>query len=157
MVQSISHFISADKLLETHSEVTILDCSTDPTTFGDMNEAFAEKHIAGAIYLSLATFRDMESPFPNMMPKEEHVRAHLINLGVGLERPVVCYDRTDNKFATRAAYVLQTWGFDNVKVLDGGLKNWGDRSTATVEHEKGTGSNFDVKFRSELVATYEDI
>jgi thiosulfate/3-mercaptopyruvate sulfurtransferase len=32
MVESFSHFISADKLLEIHSEVTILDCSVDPTT-----------------------------------------------------------------------------------------------------------------------------
>ena len=92
-----------------------------------------------------------------MMPKEEQVRAHLANIGVGLDKPVVCYDRTDNKFATRAAYVLKAWGFDNVKILDGGLKNWGDRPTESGESHKGSGTNFNVHFRLELVSTFEDI
>jgi thiosulfate/3-mercaptopyruvate sulfurtransferase len=92
-----------------------------------------------------------------MMPKEDHVRTHLSNIGVGLDKPVVCYDRTDNKFATRAAYVLKAWGFDNVKILDGGLKAWGDRPTESGESNKGSGTNFNFHFRPELVASYEDI
>lgn len=155
MVESFSHFISADKLLEIHSEVTILDCSVDPAA--DQRQAFLDKHIAGAIYLDLANFRDTESPYMFMMPKEALVKSHLTSLGVGLDKQVVCYDRSDNKWATRGAYVLQAWGFDNVKVLDGGLKNWGDRPTESGESKKGSGTNFNFQFRSELVATFEDI
>ena len=92
-----------------------------------------------------------------MMPKEALVKSHLTSLGVGLDKPVVCYDRSDNKWATRGAYVLKAWGFDNVKILDGGLKSWGDRPTESGESQKGTGTNFDFHFRPELVATFEDI
>ena len=155
MVESFSHFISADQLLETHSQVTILDCSVDPAV--DQRQAFVEKHVAGAIYLDLANFRDTESPYMFMMPKEALVHTHLTNLGVGLDKPIVCYDRSDNKWATRAVFVLSAWGFDNVKVLDGGLKGWGDRPTESGESHKGTGTDFNFKFRTQLVATYEDI
>ena len=68
MVESFSHFISADKLLEIHSHVIILDCSVNPEA--DQRPAYVEKHIAGAVYLDLANFRDTESPYNFMMPKE---------------------------------------------------------------------------------------
>ncbi len=92
-----------------------------------------------------------------MMPKEALVNSHLANLGVGLDNKIVCYDRQDNKWATRGAFILKAWGFVDVKVLDGGLKSWGDRPTESGESKKGSGSNFGFKFVPELVATFEDI
>lgn len=92
-----------------------------------------------------------------MMPKEALVHSHLTTLGVGLDKQIVCYDRSDNKWATRAVFVLKAWGFDNIRVLNGGLKAWGDRPTESGESNKGTGTDFNFKFRPELVATFEDI
>jgi 3-mercaptopyruvate sulfurtransferase SseA len=42
-------------------------------------------------------------------------------IGVGNDKPIVCYDRQDNKWATRVAFILATYNFNDVKVLDGGL------------------------------------
>lgn len=44
-----------------------------------------------------------------------------------------------------------------MKVLNGGLKSWGDRPTENGPSNKANGTNFNFKFRPEHVSTYEDI
>ena len=155
MVDSYPQFISAAALEEIHSSVLILDASFDPST--DQRTAYNEKHIAGAIYLDLANLKDLNSPYAYMLPKKDQIVPHLSNLGVGLDNKIVVYDRAGNLWATRAAFVLRAWGFENVKVLDGGLNIWGERPTESGESKKGNGTNFNFVFHPELVATYEDI
>ena len=46
--------------------------------------------------------RDTTSPYPNMMPNKEQITSHLQNIGVGLDKPVVCYDTLDGRWAARA-------------------------------------------------------
>ena len=45
-------------------------------------------------------------------------------VGVGNDKPVLCYDRQDGKWAARTAFTLLTYNFTNVKILDGGLEAW---------------------------------
>lgn len=83
--------------------------------------------------MDLVNFKDSGSPYMFMMPKEALVKSHLTNLGIGLDKTVVVYDRSDNKWATRGAYVLQAYGFVNVRILDGGLRSWDSRPTESGE------------------------
>ena len=75
-----------------------------------------------------------------MMPTEAQVRAHLTEIGVGMTKPIVCYDQANGMWATRASLVLLNWGFKDVKVLDGGWKAWGARDWQARE-AKGIDSN----------------
>ena len=59
-----------------------------------------------------------------MMPKTETVVAHMQNIGVGLTKPIVCYDQQIGIWATRAAFTLTAHGHPDVRVLDGGLPAW---------------------------------
>ena len=123
----------------------------------DQHDIFKEKHIAGAIYLDLANLRDTTNPYPNMMPNKDQILSHLQNLGVGLDTPVVCYDVTDGRTAARANFVLTTWGFKNARILDGGLKAWGERACESGESNKGNDKDFNLTFDSTAVESFETI
>ena len=47
-----------------------------------------------------------------------------MDLGIGADSTVVAYDEWGSIFATRLWWVLGYYGFNNVKVLDGGWQNW---------------------------------
>ena len=48
----------------------------------------------------------------------------LEDLGIGADSTVVAYDEWGSIFATRLWWVLRYYGFNNVKILDGGWQNW---------------------------------
>lgn len=65
--------ISASELESKLSSVCVLDC-----TIGEgAKNAYLQKHIAGAVFLSMGDFRDATSPLPNMLPTKEQVMNHL--------------------------------------------------------------------------------
>ena len=75
--------------LANPSDYLFLDC----TAGGDQARAqFEQNHPKGAVFLDLDNFRDKESPYAHMMPKEQQYLDHLKSLGVGDSKPIVCYE-----------------------------------------------------------------
>ncbi len=58
------------------------------------------------------------------MSTKSEVKKLLQDLGIGADSTVVAYDEWGSIFATRLWWVLKYYGFNNVKVLDGGWQNW---------------------------------
>ncbi len=59
-----------------------------------------------------------------LVATETQVHKLLGDLGIGAGSTVVVYDDWGAIFATRLWWVLKYYGFNNVKVLDGGWQNW---------------------------------
>ena len=81
------------------------------------------------------------------------------NLGVGLSKPIVCYDTQNGIWATRAAFTLNAHGHPDVRVLDGGLTFW-QASGKPVESgavAKGNDTNFGFEFHQDHVALFEEV
>ncbi|SEL43637.1 thiosulfate/3-mercaptopyruvate sulfurtransferase [Aquimarina amphilecti] len=47
-----------------------------------------------------------------------------IDLGINKRDTVILYDNYNHMFAGRIWWAMRYWGFDNVRVLNGGFKNW---------------------------------
>ena len=122
-MENKSLLISAEELVKCLDKVQVLDCS------GGSNEKYLEKHIPTAVFLEMDKFRDLDNPLPNMLPTKDQMQSHMTQLKVGMSKPIVCYDTESNSQAARACFNLQSWGFTDVQVLDGGLKAWGDNPT----------------------------
>ena len=60
-------------------------------------------------------------------------------------------------WASRAAFVLKVWGFNEVAVLDGGFASWGNHQVESGEGKIGEDTNFEFVYHPELVAEYDDI
>ena len=93
--------------------------------------------------MDLESFRDTTSPYFLMLPNKEQATQHLQNRGVGLSKPVVCYDSQNGMWAARGMFILRALGFKDVKVLDGSLKAWADRKTESGD-AKGNDTDFNI-------------
>ncbi|MFI6482289.1 sulfurtransferase [Nonomuraea sp. NPDC050663] len=100
---------------------------------------YREGHLPGARYCDLEN--DLSSaagpagrhPLPDTAAFQESMR----RLGVCQGTPVVAYDDAGSTIAARIWWTLRYFGFDDVRVLDGGLQAWADSGRPITKEEPG--------------------
>ncbi len=120
---------------------------------------FDAGHVPGAGFADLITdLSDPDSGLPFTVPSAERFAAAIAALGVGDAARVVVYDQGSTAWATRLWWLLRYFGFDAVRVLDGGLPAWtaagGELSTEPAATAAAT---FTPHLRPELLATTDDV
>jgi thiosulfate/3-mercaptopyruvate sulfurtransferase len=86
---------------------------------------FEAGHIPGADFLDLqGEFSDRNTALHFMMPAVAQLEAAFGRHGVSSDSQVVLYSIGTPMWATRFWWMLQSLGFDNAAVLDGGLETW---------------------------------
>ena len=80
-------------------------------------------------------------------------------LDVRIGDKVVIYDCRKGWFACRASFVLKTFGFKDVSVLDGGMKKWVSEEKPTESNSRGAAKAEDFVFtkNNDLVASFEQV
>ena len=82
-------------------------------------------HIPGAGFLDLISdLADTSQLLPMMLPPVDQFEDVLSAAGVGTNSRVVLYSARATSWATRAWWMLRTYGFDNAAILNGGWKKW---------------------------------
>ena len=113
----------------------LFDCTTylEPAPAGSTvpyiavpgKHTFAAGHIPGADFLDLqGEFSDENTELRFMMPAVAQLEAAFGRHGVGENSRVVLYSIGTAMWATRFWWMLQSLGFENTSVLDGGLDQW---------------------------------
>jgi len=101
-------------------DIVIVDCPWE-------YYSYARAHIPGALCRpghSYIKALDQEGEETVLVASESEFQKLLDDLGIGVSSTVVAYDDWGSIFATRLWWVLKYYGFNNVKVLDGGWQNW---------------------------------
>ena len=93
---------------------------TVPRPFDD----YLSAHIPGAVFFDVDRVSDASSPLPHMYPDAEKFARDVSLLGISDDDLVVAYDSGSWLAAARAWWMFVSFGHGNVKVLDGGLKQW---------------------------------
>ena len=142
-----SPLVSADWLLEHlgDDDLVVLDASITRgvdeegrTVFSNGAATFAAGHVPGAVFADLfEVWSDAEGEFGFTRPGAEQVRAAARAAGIGADSTVVVYDQLSGAYAARLWFVLRSWGFTGVRVLDGGYAAW---SAAGGAVETGPGA-----------------
>ena len=132
---------------------------TVPTPSRAGGHAYDEGHIPGAVFADIpADLSDPASPFRFTLPDPEHFARAMGALGVGPGVRVVAYAQESPMWASRLWWLLRYFGFDDVRLLDGGLSSWRregyplSSETARVEP-----ASFVARPRRELLATKDDV
>ncbi|MEY8878834.1 MAG: sulfurtransferase [Leptothrix sp. (in: b-proteobacteria)] len=119
--------ISAADLAGWLGRAVLLDTSFDLADPAAGEAAYRSAHLPGAFYLHLdrdlstaKTGRNGRHP----LPAREVFAATVGALGIGVDTPVVVYDRQGAMFAARAWWMLRWLGHTQVAVLDGGVAAW---------------------------------
>jgi thiosulfate/3-mercaptopyruvate sulfurtransferase len=81
-------------------------------------------HIPGAVFFDVDAIANHNSLLPHMYPDAEQFARDVAALGISSGDTVVAYDSGGWVAAPRAWWMFLSFGFSNVRVLDGGLKKW---------------------------------
>lgn len=117
------------------ADLRLFDCTTylEPAPEGSGlpylavpgRHTFEAGHIPGADFLDLqGEFSDPDTDLRFMMPDVAHLEGGFGRHGVSNGSQVVLYSIGSPMWATRFWWMLQSLGFANVAVLDGGLDKW---------------------------------
>lgn len=104
-------------------------------------------------------FNDISAPFPNTLPSKGQFQKEAKALGINCDSIIVVYDDKGIYSSARAWWLFKVFGFKNIAVLDGGLREW-QRQNFKVESyavENYTRGNFKAKFHSNLMTDFNGI
>ncbi len=81
-------------------------------------------HLPNAQSIWRADMEDQSYPYGGMMASRDAVYSKLLKLCITSKDNVIVYDDRGGCDAARFWWILKNYGFDNVKVLNGGLEAW---------------------------------
>jgi thiosulfate/3-mercaptopyruvate sulfurtransferase len=81
-------------------------------------------HIPGAVFFDVDAISDHNNLRPHMYPDAAQFARDVSALGISTGDTVVAYDSGGWVAAPRAWWMFLSFGYRNVKVLDGGLQKW---------------------------------
>ncbi|KPV98945.1 MULTISPECIES: sulfurtransferase [Pseudoalteromonas] len=105
------------------------------------------------------TLADNSNPVPSMMCSSEQFTEHMQLAGVNQDSLVVIYEDQGLFSSARAWWMFKAMGFDNVKVLSGGLAKWqalGFATQASYSAASGQG-NFVASPRADYFISAEQV
>ena len=121
-------------------------------------ETYLNGHIPGAAFLDHQQLADKQSPYQLMVPGAAILASSLGDLGINPESEVVVYATTNMAWATRIWWLLRYAGFNNVRVLNGGLAGWqavgGELETEEHRYPVAT---FDIDLQPDWIVSKEDV
>ena len=107
------------------ASVRVVDASVHlPDTGRDARAEYLAQHIPGALFFDLAKIADPDNPLPRKFPPRELFAREVGALGIDNSTHVVAYDTPGLYSAARVWWLFRHYGYDNVSILDGGLKAW---------------------------------
>jgi len=135
-------------------DVRIIDCA--------VLEAYRRAHVPGAVHLPVHYYIKEDDPAGSdhgvlVMPPRQFEDL-MSQLGVGPETTVVTYDDNNALVAARLWWVLNYYGHDKVKVLNGGWHRWlteGRPITFHATHPPQAGARFLARPNPAIYATVD--
>lgn len=158
------HLISAESLAQRLDDpnIRIIDATVVGTYNGETGEIdfqsgrgmWEQGHIPGSEHIDLNELSDPDSPFGYTLPSPEAFSERMSALGIGPGTEVVAYEFIPTMWATRLWWMFRVYGFDAVRVLDGGFKAWtdGGHPVSTEPSPERPPARFEARFRPELIA-----
>lgn len=148
-----------DKFRKSQKNVVVLDCSWHlETEDRDARKEYIANHIDGARFLDLNEFADKESPFPNMLIRDENLIKEKIGaLGITNDHKIIFYDNSKLHSSCRALWMFKVFGHNPylLYILDGGIEGWAqyEGKVETGEPRPATPKTYNVNFKANLIRT----
>jgi len=106
-------------------DVVVLDGSLHlPTKPRDPKAEYADEHIPGALFFDIDDIKDHANPLPHMLPSPDVFAAKMKEMGIGDGMRIIAYDNEGLYSAARVWWMFRAMGYEDVAVLNGGLKKW---------------------------------
>ena len=143
LVSFIGFSQNTNVLIEPKDAFELL--TSDGTKFIDIQkpEAFAESHLEGAINIWRSDFTDNSVPYNGVMATKTQIEDLFRDLGISNEDKLVIYDKNGLCEAARLWWILNSYNFSNINLINGGLHAWEmEKLPVTTEVKSFTKTNF---------------
>ncbi len=141
-----------------HFGVRVLDLRWRPD--GSAQAVYASGHIPGAAHVDWRAdlVVDGENGETILLAGPDRMAALAERAGITDDTTVVVYDDTQSLYAARAWWSLRAYGFESVRVLDGGFPDWAaeGREISNAQVAPGT-SGFTVRGPNRTRLTTADV
>lgn len=140
-------------------KVKVVDATVHlPDTGRNARGEYLAEHIPGAIFFDLERIADPHNPLPRKVPPKELFAREVGALGIDNQTHVVAYDTLGLYSAARVWWLFRLYGYDNVSVLDGGLKAWrSDGQPMEAGDVAASGATFTAGETRDLLALWPDL
>lgn len=132
----------------------------EKTVFVDMQSGkdYAKGHLQGAVNITRSDIV-INEPVANMLAPKGKIEQVMGANGIGNDTMVIAYDNTDNMDAARLWWTLKIYGFENVKVLSGGVKALQKAGIQlTTENPQVTPATLTLKDKNDsMIATKQEV
>jgi len=123
---------------------------------------YAQAHLPGALNIWRPDYGStVNDPYGGLIPSRKKLQTLLQKLGYTSEKTLLLYDAKANVDALRFAWVLNLYGFDNFKIINGGLANWKTHNLPTnaiiPDPPKSTNFILDSVFNNNMIANFEGV
>ena len=115
---NVNHIIEADELQEILHEPNVKIIH-----FGREIE-YNEGHIEGALNIWRTDIEDASYPYNGMMCSKSQLEELFSKKGIKNSDTLIVYDHVASCDAARLWWVLENYGFQNLKILNGGINGW---------------------------------
>lgn len=135
-------------------DLVVLDASLHlPTTGRNPKAEYLAAHIPGALFFDIEDISDEKNPLPHMLPSTVKFASRMKKMGIGDGMRIVVYDTEGLYSAARGWWMFRVMGYNDVAVLNGGLKKWKaeGRPLEDGEPPRRTERHFTPRFHAELV------
>lgn len=143
LVSFIGFSQNTNVLIEPKDAFELL--TSDGTKFIDIQkpEAFAESHLEGAINIWRSDFTDNSVPYNGVMATKTQIEDLFGDLGISNEDKLVIYDKNGLCEAARLWWILNSYNFSNINLINGGLHAWEmEKLPVTTEVKSFAKTNF---------------
>jgi thiosulfate/3-mercaptopyruvate sulfurtransferase len=107
------------------SRIKIIDASFKmPGILPLPKDDYLASHLPGAVFFDVDAVSDHSNPLPHMFPNAEQFGRDVGGLGISNDDTVVLYDSGGWVAAPRVWWMFLSFGHQNVRILNGGLKKW---------------------------------
>ena len=89
-------------------------------------EFYNSEHILGALSIWRNEIENTDYPYGGMMPTRNQMELLFGKLGIKSDDTIIIYDDNGLCDAARLWWILQNYGFKNMKLLHGGISSWKD-------------------------------
>ncbi len=123
---------------------------------------FRSEHIPNAQNIWRPDYgSDVTVPYGGLIPSKEKLQKLLQKLGYEEGKTLILYDAKANVDAFRFAWVLNLYGFDEFKIMNGGIEFWKISGLPTQGGEgkqlKETNFQLDTDFDDSIIASFNDV
>jgi thiosulfate/3-mercaptopyruvate sulfurtransferase len=145
---------NAKLLIETGELASILSNADVRVLDARPAEEYRQGHLPGAVNVPAPATDDVQANRQGFPLPPEWAQRLFRMAGVSASSRVVLYDNHGHRFAARVFYVLEFFGHEHVRILNGGFRKWQSEGRPTTAENPGVPpGDFTPKPNGALIAT----